>query len=134
MTIYGYECRECGQEYTSEYRGNVLMEDCECCGEVPVACVCGTDTPIKRKYSLAVHRPMHEHFNRSVGKPISSDRQFRDELKRKSEEQFLRTGIPADYVPSDPTETRKAAEASGYEGLESTNRQRVRDGLKPIRV
>jgi len=121
MTLYGYQCRECGQEYTSEIRADLLDRDC--CGQ-----------PIKRKYSVAVHRPMHEHFNTSVGKPISSDRQFRDELKRKSEEHFLKTGIPADYVPSDPTETRKAVEASGGVGLDSTNRARVASGKKPIHL
>jgi hypothetical protein len=140
MTIYGYECRECGQAYDSEYHGSVLQVIDLARGFtggdavfVNKECVCGHGE-IKRKYSLAIHRPMMAHFNTSVGTEISSDRQFRDELKRKSEEQFLRTGIPADYVPADPAETRKAAEASGYEGLESTNRQRVRDGLKPIRV
>lgn len=140
MILYGYECRECGQEYTSEYQGNVLqvidIARGVCGGDavyVNQECVCGNGE-IKRKYSLAVHRPMHEHFNHSVGKPISSDRQFRDELKRKSEEHFLRTGIPADYVPSDPTETRKAVEESGGIGLESTNRRRVNEGMKPIRL
>jgi hypothetical protein len=133
MILYGYQCRECGQEYTSEYQGSVLM--IPCCtdhGMVEFRCDCGS--AVKRKYSLAVHRPMHEHFNQSVGKPISSDRQFRDELKRKSEEQFLRTGIPADYQPVDPEVARAAVEQSQGMGLESTNRRRVNEGKKAIRV
>lgn len=142
MILYGYQCRECGQEYTSEYQGNVLMVLCcdgECAAEPEDQWVnkfcdrCGNDE-IKRKYSVSVHRPMHEHFNTSVGKPISSDRQFRDELKRKSEEHFLRTGIPADYQPVDPTELRKEVEASDGAGLDATNRRLVNEGKRPIRV
>lgn len=142
MILYGYQCRECGQEYTSEFQGSVLQVLCcdgECAAEPEDQWVnkfcdrCGNDE-IKRRYSLAVHRPMHEHFNQSVGKPISSDRQFRDELKRKSEEQFLRTGIPADYQPVDPEVARAAVEQSQAMGLESTNRRRVNEGKKAIRV
>lgn len=125
MILYGYQCRECGQEYTSEYQGSALP-DFICRG-------CGNDH-VKRRYSLAVHRPMHEHFNQSVGKPISSDRQFRDELKRKSDAHFLATGIPADYQPVDPEIARRAVEESQGMGLESTNRRRVNEGKKPIRV
>ena len=129
MILYGYQCRECGQEYTSERRGNfLLVNDFD-----KMSCTCG-HYEIKRKYSVSVHRPMHEHFNTSVGKPISSDRQFRDELKRKSEEHFLRTGIPADYQPVDPTELRKQVEASDGAGLDSTNRRLVNEGKRPIRV
>jgi hypothetical protein len=136
MILYGYQCRECGQEYTSETRGDVLMEDCAPGEMAPheVPCQACGHSPVKRKYSLAVHRPMHEHFNQSVGKPISSDRQFRDELKRKSDEHFLRTGIPADYQPVDPEVARAAVEKSQGMGLESTNRRRVNEGKRAIRV
>jgi hypothetical protein len=140
MIIYGYQCRECGQEYTSAYRGNVLQQiDIArgvCGGDavyVPVECVCG-NAEIKRKYSLAAHRGMPEHLNRTTGTVISSDRQFRDELKRKSEAEFLRTGIPCQYEPIDPDEAKAAVIASDGVGLESTNRARVNAGKPPIRL
>ena len=124
MILYGYQCRECGQAYDSEFRGNVLPD---------TVCACGNDE-IKRKYSVAVHRPMPTHFNTSVGKEIGSERQFRDELKRKGELESLRTGVDNDYQPVDPSVAREAVEKSGHMGLEATNRRRVENGQRPIRV
>ena len=131
MTLYGYQCRECGQDYTSFTRGNFLI-DPETLLRMP--CYKCEAPEVKRKYSLAVHRPMHEHMNRSTGTLISSDRQFRDELKRKSEEQFLRTGIPCQYEPIDHDEAKAAVIASGGVGLDSTNRVRVNEGKPPIKL
>ena len=97
-----------------------------------VACgQCG-HSPIKRKYSVSVHRPMATHFNKSVGKEIGSEKQFRDELKRKGDAEFARTGIETDYQPVDPEIARRQVEASGGYGLESTNRARANEGQRPI--
>lgn len=130
MTLYGYQCRECGQEYTSTIRGNHLKTDlgltvpCHEC-EAPV---------VKRKYSISTHRGMQEHMNKTTGTLISSERQFREELKRKSEAQYLKTGIPCDYQPMDPEEAKQVVIDSDAVGLESTNRVRVNEGRPPIRL
>ena len=135
MTMYGYECRECGQSYTSEIRGNflaaiaidrntVVKQECTECG----------NPEVKRKYSVVVHRPMPEHLNKTTNTLISSDRQFREELKRKSEAEFLRTGIPCNYEPIDPDEAKAAVLASDAVGLESTNRVRVNEGKPAIKL
>ena len=134
MTIYGYMCRECGQEYTSEYRGNVLMEDCECCGEVPVACVCGTDTPIKRKYSVAVHRPMPRHFNSTTQSEIGSQKQFERELKMQGEMAEEKSGIPTQYEVADPEMLRQQVESNQGQGLDATNTRLMNEGKAPIRL
>ena len=133
MTLYGYQCRECGQEYTSAFRGDVLKEDAGF-GPVSKRCPQCGNPEIKRKYSLAAHRGMPEHLNRTTNTVISSDRQFREELKRKSEAEFLRTGIPCSYEPLDPEEAKAAVIASDAVGLESTNRARVNAGKPPIRL
>lgn len=130
MTLYGYQCRECGQEYLSKHRGNYLVDQD---GFMIRCSACGNDE-VKRRYSVATHRGMPEHLNRTTNTVISSDRQFRDELKRKSEAEFLRTGIPCQYEPIDPEEAKAAVIASDGVGLESTNRARVNAGKPAIRL
>lgn len=130
MTLYGYQCRECGQEFLSKWRGSHLTTSH---GSTLDCAVCGHDE-VKRKYSIATHRGMEQHLNRTTNTVISSDRQFRDELKRRSESEFLRTGIPCNYEPLDPDEAKAAVIASGAVGLDETNRVRVNAGKPPIRL
>jgi len=124
MTIYGYKCRTCGQNYDSSTRADSLGH---CATE-------GCDGEIRRKYSIVVERPMQEHWNITTNSPISSDRQFRDELKRMSEQQMLKTGIPCNYEPVDPEMMRKHVESTDAIGLDATNRVRVAEGKPPIRI
>jgi hypothetical protein len=49
---------------------------------------------------------MHEHWNHSVGKPVSSMRQFKDDLARASERQSEVTGMEHRYVPVDMSEVK----------------------------
>ena len=42
------------------------------------------------------------HYNWSVGEYVETDRDYRDALKRCSDEQSARTGIDADYQPRYP--------------------------------
>lgn len=123
MTIYGYKCRPCGQEYDSEIRADRLDVPCQVCGG-----------PITRKYSIVVERPMHEHWNVTTNSAISSDRQFRNELRRMSDEQMLKTGIPCNYEPVDPDMIRAKVQENGAVGLDATNRARVAEGKQPIRI
>lgn len=123
MTIYGYQCRTCGQDYESTVRADRLVESCQVCLQ-----------PVTRKYSIRVERTMQEHWNVSTNSAISSDRQFRDELNRKSDAEFMRTGIPCQYEPVDPELIHAHVVAKNGVGLESTNRARVAEGRKPIRL
>jgi hypothetical protein len=119
--IYGYMCRECGQEYTSGYRGDVLPD--ECCG-----------TPVKRKYSLAVHRPMPRHFNQTTQSEIGSQKQFERELKYQGELAEEKSGIATRYEVADPEMVRKQVEASQGVGLDATNTRLMNEGKPPIRL
>lgn len=74
----------------------------------PVVCEQCSDrlTPMRRAVSSKPLAPavMHEHWNTSVGKPISSQRQFDDELKRAAEDQYHSTGLESEFVSVDPTD------------------------------
>lgn len=123
MTIFGYRCRGCGQRYESEQRGDTLTVDCRC----------GTGERVSRDYSgIAIHRPLHEHHNKTLGMPISDHRQFARELRDAGDRYTQRTGIPTDYQPVDLTDP-VALGVTG-EGLDSTNRLRVANGQPAIRI
>jgi hypothetical protein len=75
---------------------------------------------------------MQPHWNASVNKSISSDRQFRAELAKKSEEMSEYTGHEHRYVPVDPSDTAKLGITG--DGLDATNRERVSQGLPPVKI
>lgn len=125
--IYLYECRTCGQQFHSKIRGDFAVSadgvHVYCCHE-----------RVKRRYQLAVQRPMHDHYNPTTGTVIGSDRQFREELKQMSEVATQKTGIEHNYEPIDPEMARRTVEQSEAVGLESTNRVRVASGKRPIDI
>lgn len=120
--IYAYACKPC--RITASVHHPL--------GQHPDSMVCaGCGGRMGRDYSgVSVHRPMPEHFNSTVGKSISSMRQFDDELKRKSEEYTLRTGIEARFVSHDPSDAK--ALGVTHEGLDATNRVRRDKGLRAV--
>jgi len=118
--IYEYRCPKCRALTTSTHRGDRLHEPCGACGH----------SPLHRKFSVAVKPMMHEHFNKAVGKPISSMRQFKDELKAASEKATEETGIPHNYVPVEYGD-REAFGATG-EGIYERNVRRSKVGLPPL--
>jgi hypothetical protein len=96
MTRYLYRCPnpDCTYEHVDHRRGDRL--------DLGMLCPqCQSPGPLRRRFSVSVHRPMQEHMNTTTGTPISSMRQFRDKLKQQSDEQSARTGIEAKYVPVD---------------------------------
>jgi hypothetical protein len=125
--IYLYECRGCGQQFNSPVRGDFAVDrdghTVNCCAQ-----------PVKRRYQLAVQRPMHDHFNNTTNTVIGSQRQFKEELKTMSEAATLKTGIEHNFEPIDPEIARKAVEASDAQGLDSTNRVRVATGKRAIDI
>ena len=52
------------------------------------------------------------HFNHSVGKYVSSARDFTDQLKRAGDEQSERTGITHSYVPVMPGDVPQPKEST----------------------
>lgn len=68
----------------------------------------------------------------AVGKPVSNSRNFKDELKRQSETQTLRTGIETDYQPVDYRDTDSLG--VDQEGLDSTYRRLHNSGEQPLKT
>lgn len=124
MPQYEYRCPTCATRATlnrsihdPEPLPKSILTDCATCGHL---------SRYERRFSFSFQPPMAEHFNRAVSKPIHSMRQFRDELKRRSEERTLATGIEHNYVPVDMGDT----EALGVtnEGIDESNAYRSRVG------
>lgn len=68
---------------------------------------CGLDA--QRIYSDFSFRRFQEHFSPAVGKVVSSEKEFRDDLKKASEQATARTGIEHNFVPMDPPKLEDGA-------------------------
>lgn len=110
---YSYFCTVCGNEDIDEQFSNIGAigpHPCSICGSI-----------MRRGCSFSFRRPMQEHFNTSTGTYVSNNRQFTDDLKRKSEEASLRTGMDHNFVPVDITDMKALGVTD--EGLEETHRR-----------
>lgn len=129
--MYEYRCSECGNTDTiTDDRDGPLKARADA---GLITCTCTPDAVYRRRFSFSTPPMMHEHYNYTVGRPISSMRQFRDELKRASEEHTLRTGgVPADFQPIDHEElVRMSLEKHGDDGLKEQHDAAVARGEKP---
>lgn len=120
--MYVYKCRSCGAR--DEVWMTLEDEKPNPLGPCPDPACTGT---LRRSFELAIAPVMQEHYNPSVDGYVSSMREFKDKLKRGSEEYFKRTGIESNFVPAD-----KEALGATDEGLDSTNAQRRKMGLAPV--
>lgn len=98
MTQYRYQCNRCRATMASSLFQGIGGQH-----EVPCI-VCNGD--MIRVASVNFIKPMKEHYNPSVGKHISTMREFRDGLKRGAEEEYLQTGMEHTYVEVDPTDKK----------------------------
>lgn len=108
--IYMYKCPDCRTQVDSTYRGDAL-------GPCP-NCTTGV---LKRRWSVNSAPVMQEHFNHTTGTVVGSMAQFRDDLKRASDEYSQRTGIESDFQPREWGELG----ATG-EGMDDVNRERTK--------
>ena len=125
MTVYAYKCGNCKtkQDVDLPFGENPTEFFCTIC----------KNGQCKRDYStIRTHRPMPTHMNPTTGMEVGSMRQFKDQLKVKSEEYFRRTGIEANFVPHDHNDTKALGVTN--EGLDSTNAVRAERGLRPVVV
>lgn len=131
--MYEYKCPDCGQRYHSDERGDRLNLGFDAATETQRGChTCGqTHSPMVRVFGFQYVAPMQEHWNKSVDRPISSMRQFKDALKEQGEHLSKYTQVEQDLQPLDPEAARVGVTE---EGLDSTNRQRVAKGLKAIKL
>lgn len=120
-----FKCKACG--WTDDEFG-----DCGIGESIEGPCPLCNSGPRQRIVSFAFHRGMPEHYNMAVGKHVSNSRHFSDELKRKSEELTIRTGMDYDYQPVDYRD--KDACGATDEGLDSTYRRLHNTGESPSKT
>lgn len=119
--LYTFLCEQCGWRQ-AEYGTEINIGDkytggtCDLC-----------DGPLYRTVSFSYHKPLQPHYNNSVGKYVSGQRDFRDELKRQSDTMSLKTGMTHNYQPIDLRE--KDALGVTDEGLYETNKHRRDTGI-----
>lgn len=120
MPTYEYKCVNCGaRRVTATHSSGELIfrQDCPSCGVTSRA---------KRVFSFAFKPIMHEHFNHTIGRPISDMKQFRSELDRASDEASRTTGIEHRYKPVEWGDA--AAVGATNEGIHESNVIRSRNG------
>lgn len=85
---------------------------------------CGTcQVPMGRSYEPVPFKlPLEGHFNHSVGRYVSGDKDFKDALRQASDDASERTGIPHNFQPIDMRDTERLGVTG--EGLEETARRR----------
>lgn len=122
MQFYEYRCPNdaCRRTTTTSRGPQDRLDD--------ICLYCGDPGPLKRVFAVALHRPMQEHFNNTVGKPISDMRQFRNELSRMGDEYSERNGIETNYQPVDMSD-RDALGVTDA-GLDETRRRMHAEGKK----
>lgn len=106
MPLYQYRCPECG-DFDSQRRADHLP-----CDNHP------EPLTAKRIFGFALKPIVHGHMNPTTGQYVSGDKAFKEQLKVMSNEATERTGVPHNYVPTDPRDMK----ASGVteEGLKET--------------
>lgn len=120
--MYSYVCGQCGVEVESAIFAGIGKthpdSSCPLCGGLlwraassPAVLRTGFDT----------------HFNVAVGKEVHSDREFRSELSRLSDERSEQLGMDHKFVPVDLND--RAACGATDEGLDKTAKMRRDTGL-----
>jgi DNA-directed RNA polymerase subunit RPC12/RpoP len=84
---FEYQCDSCGT-ILSLQRGDRIS--CPNCG-----------LTAKRRFSFNRQSMFQDHYNNAVGRYVTNDRQFRDELKKGAEAATQRTGLEHNYEPVD---------------------------------
>lgn len=113
---YEYRCPEC------DYR--VRWDECK--NRHVAFCPEHEVQKFKRVFGFSHVKSMESHFNNTVGKPISSMRQFKSELARKSDEATLRTGIEHNYQPVEWGDKERLGVTG--EGIYESNKRRAEIG------
>lgn len=131
--MYEYKCPECDQRYLTQYRGDRLdLFQVNTSEAMRHDRTCTYNGKMVRVFSFSVAPMMQEHWNATVNKPIRSQQQFKDELKRMGEAASEYDGFEHDYQPVDPEDTKALGVTA--EGLDATNRVRVKEGKRPINL
>lgn len=126
MPTYEYKCTQCGNRIS--YVWDIATYE-EMRKRSPLcSCQIPGGHPMVRVFSFNIKPVMQEHLNRTTGQLVSSERQFKDQLKRQSEEATIRTGIEHNFVPVDASD--KATLGVTNAGLDATYNRRKELGMQ----
>lgn len=84
---------------------------------------------LRRRFGFRLAAGFEEHRNPSTGRWTTSDRQFRDDLRRASDEASAATGIDHNFQPADLRDPAVAPRSD--DGLRSQHDRAVAEGRKP---
>lgn len=121
--IYSYKCKQCNHETDSKHRGDTLATHniwCQCGGEY------------RRRFIIRTDAVIQEHFNNTLQRPISSNKQFDEALKVESARASLQTGMEHRYERVDPTDRKTLGVTE--QGIDQSNRVRTAQGLPTLKV
>lgn len=110
--FYAYRCRSCGRT-----RDSLRREDVQ-------PCLCGGIS--RRDFRVNIQPGFTPHFNIATGQYVSSDKEFREALKRTAEDNTLQTGTEHSYEPVYPSELKNpdSVGVTSDESTEQTLRKR----------
>lgn len=112
MPIYEYACM-CGE--TEDFVASIHSD-------LPVHIRCSCGMMMRRRYTPPHTHRFTEHFNHSLGKPISSKARFKTALYEAQEQMTERLGFQQHYREADPTSRNE-------EGMDVTHDKRKAMGL-----
>ena len=110
MPLYAYTCPTCG-EFDTFHHGN--HAPCPNCGE-----------RAKRRWAVNTGIVVHEYWNYSLGKPISSNKQFDAEMRATADRLSERRGCTVNLERADPN-----GPGVTDEGLRETHDANVKRGI-----
>lgn len=90
MPVYCFAC--CGEELSTvrPMSADTMTKLCPVCGE-----------QARRLFSVPSAPVFEEHYSIATGQMVRSDKDFKQQLKKASDEATERTGIPHNYVPTE---------------------------------
>jgi DNA-directed RNA polymerase subunit RPC12/RpoP len=107
MVEYAYRCTVCGKPHGSQSRS---PHPCPFCG-----------ASARRLWSFNARPSMPDHFNHSLGRYVTNQRDLGDGFKRASDEASERMGIEHNFQPIDRADMADpSAHGVTDEGLEHT--------------
>lgn len=129
MPIYDYQCELCGHKFERVFSIHEYSRTTLC----PMPTCNHRSHIIITQFPGVTHGMVREtHYNKTVGKVVSNDTEFKSELSRQSDVASERNQFPVSFQPIDHHESKEHLGVTD-EGLDSQRRQQVDSGQVPTK-
>lgn len=120
VPVYDFRCAQCGHDFEliQPIASTTRTTQCPTCQGVAT----------KVLTFPAIRQSLPEHFNTALGEYVTNDRDFRDGLKQKSDDDSKRHNRTVNYSPVDLRD--KTALGVTEEGMDATRRHEVATGQR----